>query len=191
VSKQPSSSSALLNLHTSLRVVYDTATRCDVDGLRTCFHDVLGRDLNTACRILEKIPEAWSAADRPTATPGLCRLYLEACAISSAPEVQAQSLLNLGSLMDGMLRRGDLTELPRVEQLDELWNQLQKGYINPTLSCAITETSGTIMAVLVSRDSDRVSNMEQRLRSWGDMLSECLEVDQVSLCRYLSRVGSS
>ncbi|KAK4043957.1 putative death-receptor fusion protein-domain-containing protein [Parachaetomium inaequale] len=179
-----SSSSALLNLHTSLKAVYDAAASGDVDGLRTHFLAMLSSDINTASRMLETIPEVWKQVGNAAARSELCSLYLEACTVSSAPEVRTQALTNLGSLMDGILSRGEVTELPSVGQLDRLWVQLQNGDINPALSCAIIETSGTIMAALVSRGGDNLSSMEQRLRSWGDMLSECLDVDNPFDTRY-------
>lgn len=181
VTEQRGSSSALLDLHASLKVVYDTTASGDMNELIVGFLRMLHTDINTASRMLEMIPETWKSVENTTVRSALCDgLYLKACAVSSAPEIRTQALANLGSLMDDMLSRGDLEELPTSATLDRLWGQLQKGDINPALSCAIIETSGTIMAVFVSRDSDSIPDMEQRLRSWGDMLSECLDVDNVS-----------
>jgi hypothetical protein len=176
---QTGPSSALLKLHTSLKVVYDAAASGDVESLRASFLRMLSGDVNTASRMLETIPEAWSQTDDLAVRSSLRDLYIEACTASSAPEVRTQALANLGPLMDGILSRGQVSELPTTEQLDGLWLQLQKGDINPALSCAIIETSGTIMAALVSHGAGNVPNMEQRLASWGDMLSECLDVDNV------------
>ncbi|KAK4149214.1 putative death-receptor fusion protein-domain-containing protein [Chaetomidium leptoderma] len=189
VAERSGPSSALLDLHTSLKVVYDAVSCGDVDGLRAQFLKTLKCDVNTAARMLELIPKAWKQVDSASARPGLCRLYLDACTMSSAPEVRTQALINLGSLMDNILSRGQATELPSVQQLDGLWGQLQEGDINPTLSCAIVETSGTIMAVLVSRDSGMPQNMDQRLSGWGDMLSECLDVDNSFDTRYAAAVA--
>jgi hypothetical protein len=172
--------SALLDLHASLKVVYDTATSGDVEKLRENLLKLLRTDVNTSTRMLEMIPEIWKQVDSTSVRSGLCGLYLEACTVSSAPEVRTQALTNLGSLMNSILSSGEVAELPSVAQLDKLWVQLQTGDINPALSCAIIEASGTILAALVSHDSGDVPNMEQRLRSWGDMLSECLDVDNVS-----------
>jgi hypothetical protein len=183
LTQQGVGSSALLDLHATLKLVYGTAERGDVDILRMHFLKTLNRDINTATRMLEMIPEAWKQVDSASARSGLCNLYQEACTVASAPEVRTQALSNLGSLMDSILSRGDVTEFPTTEQLDRLWNQLRKGNINPALSCAVVETSGTIMAVLVTRDPDTVPDIEQRLRSWGDMLADCLDVDNVS-CRH-------
>lgn len=169
----------MLNLHAGLRLVYDAAAS---DGgllsLLTAFQRTLSSDVNTACRMLEVIPGAWEQAGR-TNPSGLCELYFRLCDIPSAPEVRAQILKNLGPVLDGLLRDGDIANLPAAERLDKLWNNLQNGDINPTLSCAIIETSGTIMAALVSPGSEAIPNLEQRLRSWGDMLFDCLDVDNV------------
>jgi hypothetical protein len=174
-----SAPSALLDLHASLKVVYDTAATGDVERLRAGLLKLLNTDVNTTSRMLEAIPEAWKQVDHKNVSSGLCGLYLEACATCSAPEVRTEALTNLGSLMEQILSSGELSGLPTTAELDKLWEQLQKGDINPALSCAIVETSGTVMAALVSRNSDKVSNLEQRLRSWGDMLTDCLDVDNV------------
>lgn len=179
VTEHRGAASALLDLHSSLKVVYDTATSGDVDTLQSTLLKLLSTDVNTSSRMLDMIPEVWKQVDSASVRSGLCGLYLEACTVSSAPEVQTQALTNLGSLMARILRSRGLAELPSAARLDELWARLQTGDINPALSCAIIETSGTILAVLVSRDSDNIPDMEQRLRSWGDMLSECLDVDNV------------
>ena len=178
--EQSSTPSALLTLHTGLKLVYDVAASNDgMPSLLPHFQKMLSSDTNTACRMLEVVPGAWELAGR-TDPSGLCELYLGLCDIPSAPEVRAQALRNLGPVMDHLLCRGEIEKLPGVERLDKLWESLQDGDINPTLSCAIIETSGTIMAALVSRDTTNIPNMEQRLRSWGDMLYDCLDVDNVS-----------
>ena len=178
-SERRSTSSALLDLHAGLRLVYDAAASDNsMPSLLVAFQETFSSDINTACRMLEVIPGAWEQAGS-TNPSGLCELYLRLCDIPSAPEVQAQILKNLGPVLDGMLRGGDIANLPTAERLDKLWGNLQNNDINPTLSCAIIETSGSIMAALVSRGSDAVPNVEQRLRSWGDMLFDCLDVDNV------------
>lgn len=173
-------SPALLELQVALKSVYDTSAAGHVDGLRECLLKALRNDVNVATRMLETIPRAWERADGVSARSRLCSLYLEVCNVTSAPELRARALTNLGALMDSLLSQGRVTELPTPGELDRLWVQLQSGDINPTLSCAIIETSGAIMATLVSCGSDSVPNLERRLRSWGDMISECLDVDNVS-----------
>jgi hypothetical protein len=180
VTEHRGATSALLDLHTSMKMVYDTATSGDVEKLRASLLKLLRTDVNTLTRMLEMIPEVWKQVDSTSVRSGLCGLYLEVCTVSSAPEVRTQALTNLGSLMNRILSSGEVAELPSAAKLDELWVQLQAGDINPALSCAIIEASGTILAALMSHNADGVPNMEQRLRSWGDMLSECLDVDNVS-----------
>ena len=173
--------SALLDLQAGLKLVYDLAASGDntVD-LFKYLQKMLQTDANTACRVLEAIPDTWKQVGR-TDPLGLCELYLDLCALPSPPEVRSQVLRNLGPAMEELLRQGKSAKLPAAGRLDELWNTLQQGEINPTLSCAIIETSGTLMASLVSRASDKVPNMDQRLRGWGDMLFDCLDVDNVRL----------
>ncbi|KAL2164432.1 hypothetical protein VTH06DRAFT_3648 [Thermothelomyces fergusii] len=173
------SSSALLKLHKSLMVVHDTAASSNVEGLRTHFLATLGSDMNTAGRMLEAIPEAWKSVDSVATSRALCGLYMEACTISSAPEIRARALTNLGLLMGGVLNRGEMAGLPSIKELDRLWSRLGEGEISPALSCAAIQASGTIMAALVSQGMNNAVDQERRLRSWGDMLSESLDVDNV------------
>lgn len=173
--------SALLEMQVALKSVYDTAACGDLGELRSCLLRTINTDVNTAGRILEAVPRAWAQSGIAGVRSGLFDLYLQVCDASVVPEIRTHALLNFRTLMDGALSHGDVAELPSQEHLDRLWNELQNGDINPALSNAIVETSGTIMAAVVSRDSGSLSDIEQRMRSWGDMLSECLDVDNVSL----------
>jgi hypothetical protein len=138
-------------------------------------------DINTAIRMLEAAPEAWRHVGNPEARSALCNLYLDVCTSTAAPEMRSQALLNLGSLLGELLSNGDTSNLPSAAQLDGLWRQLQKGaIISPSLSCAIVETSGTIMAALLSQPSQEIPDMAPRLQHWGKLLSECLDVNNVS-----------
>ncbi|KAL2135275.1 hypothetical protein VTI74DRAFT_9155 [Chaetomium olivicolor] len=186
---QISSFSALLDLHTSLKLVYDSAASGDVDYLRR--HLLNHSDINTTSRMLETVPEAWKQAESAKAQSGLCRLFLDICTVSSAPEIRARALKNLGAWMDGMLKRGALAGLPDLGQLDSLWRQLEQGEINPMLSCAIIETSGSIMAALACHSPDKIPNLDHRIRRWGDMLINCLDVDNTFDTRHAAATALS
>ncbi|KAL2271601.1 hypothetical protein VTJ83DRAFT_972 [Remersonia thermophila] len=182
--KHHGASSALLDLQTSLRVVYNAASSANVGQLRAELMQLLDTNVNTAIRMLEVAPEAWRHVVNSSATSEMCALYLDVCASSPAPGVRKQALLNLGSLLGDLLRHGDASGLPSTAQLDGLWRRLQQGEISPSLSCAIVETSGTIMAALLSQPSPDVPDMAPRLQRWGTMLSECLDVDNPFDTRY-------
>ncbi len=173
--------SALLDLQVGLKLVYDLAASGDnTTDMFKYLQKMLRTDVNTACRVLEAIPTAWKQVGRIDPSV-LCELYLDLSALPSPPEVRSQVLRNLGPAMEELLRQGETAKLPAAERLDELWKTLQQGEINPTLSCAILETSGTIMASLLTHGAGKVPNMDQRLRGWGDMLFDCLNVDNVRL----------
>ncbi|GAB1320463.1 hypothetical protein MFIFM68171_10673 [Madurella fahalii] len=177
-------SSALLETQVALKSVYDTAASGDLNELRARLLRTINVNVNTASRMLEAIPRAWVQSNNAGSRSGLFDLYLQVCDASVAPEIRTQALLNFRSLMDDVLNHGDVAELPSLEHLHRLWTELQNGDINPALSNAIVETSGTILAAVVSCDSGSISNPEQRLRSWGDMLGECLDVDNPFDARY-------
>ncbi|KAK3996097.1 thyroid adenoma-associated protein [Cladorrhinum sp. PSN332] len=184
VARYGNSVSALLKMEVALKVVHETAASGDVGKLRTHLLEALSRDINTANRILETIPGAWGKTLDSSARSGLCNLYMEVCNTSTAPEARAQSLLNFGALLNTVLLHHGAAELPTPAQLDKLWTQLYKGDINPILSYSIIETSGTIMAVYASCYKNDLPDLRQRLRSWGDMIFDCLDVDNSFDTRY-------
>ncbi|KAK4196532.1 putative death-receptor fusion protein-domain-containing protein [Triangularia verruculosa] len=177
--KTRSPASALLEMEIALGLVHESASSGDVAGLRSYLVAVLAKDVNIASRMLEAIPTAFSQAqnDSSSVRSELCQLYLDVCGTSPAPEARAASLTNLGALMSSMLSGGHIAELPSLSQLDTLWSDLTKSSINPELSWAITEASGTIMAVLVSHHKTNLPDLDQRLRSWGALISDSLDVD--------------
>ncbi|KAK0661244.1 putative death-receptor fusion protein-domain-containing protein [Cercophora samala] len=171
--------SALLEMEIALGLVHETASSGDVAGLRSYLVELLSRDINVASRMLEAIPAAFSQAqnDSSKVRSEICQLYVEVCSTSPAPEARAVSLANLGTLMSTMLSNGQASKLPSLSQLDTLWSDLTKWSINPELSWAITETSGTIMAILVSCHKNNLPDLDQRLRNWGALVSDSLNVD--------------
>ena len=177
-SNQAVFSSALLEMQVAFKVVYDTAVSGDINTLRTVLLQTLKRDTNTACRMLEQIPVAWGNVEN--ARQELCVLYIDICNSLTVPEVRAQALSNLGSLMNSILSQEAQAELPSPEHIDRLWAHLLNAEINPTLSCAIIDTSGTLMAALISCNVDNIANMDQRLRSWGELIADSLAVENVS-----------
>lgn len=193
---------ALLRTEEGIKLVQDTTgTRAlmgfsEFGKMREHLLDILSTDTNTACRMLEVMTTAWDGVpgmrmdtlNRPdNITPELCRLYAEVCHRPAAPEVRAQALLNLASLVDKSLRvtHHRLDEiLPSAEELDRLWTSLQrKGeVINPTLACAILKASGSLMAAALrwaEGDGERICAMERRLRNWGVMIADSLDFENV------------
>lgn len=173
--------SALLDIEVAVKLVSDLAVSGNVSGLRLCLFQTLRRDINTATRMLEILPKTWEARQGMNARPELCLLYADICIHTAAPEARAQALTNLGLLVDDILKHHELAELPGIEYLDQLWAGLQTGEINPTLSYAIITTSGTIMAVLTS---NHATNLDQRLRAWGAMIADALDVNSTFDTRY-------
>lgn len=192
---------ALLRMEKCVKVVHETARSYalgqhgDFSAMRNSLLEILTVDTNTACRMLEAMPKAWDGVQNrrmrdvglaDDVTPALCDLYAEVCRRPAAPEARAQALLNLGGLVDGVLGCGQrrLYEiLPSAEKLDELWVSLQRkgGIINPTLACAIIKTSGSLMAARLRLGEGGEIGLERRLRSWGVMVGDSLDVDNVSL----------
>ncbi|KAK3331951.1 putative death-receptor fusion protein-domain-containing protein [Cercophora scortea] len=173
------SASALLNLQRATNLVYETALSGDTSGLRSWVLSATRNDTDTACRMLESIPVAWGSSQSGKFRQELCTLYAQVCGLPTAPEVRAQALLNLGDLLDNVLRDQQPEQLPSVKEIDQLWANLQEAEINPTLSCAIIGTSGSLIAVLSclhSQGAD-IPNLDQRLRSWGAMVADCIDID--------------
>jgi hypothetical protein len=194
--------SALLGIQAALKTASDFATANDISGLRSHVLTTLHQDVNTATRLLEALPAIWEHSyesrgeqqSEPSRTD-LCRLYEDVCiqtsAPAAAPGVRAQALVNLASLIGDILKGKDLANLPRVDTLERIWSALQEGEINPTLSYAITKSSGAFMAALTAleKTGTKSGSMEQRLRGWGVMIADSLDVEHVSTPLFCLCVG--
>ncbi|KAM7191443.1 thyroid adenoma-associated protein [Rhypophila sp. PSN 637] len=201
---------SLLRTEEGIKLVKDTAgTRAltgpgrassnDFAKMRKYLLDILTTDTNTACKMLEVMPKAWDKVQRTRMeavnlvddiTPQLVGLYAEVVHRHAAPEVRAQALLNLGSLVDKILlvtHRRLQENLPSAEELDRLWTSLlRKGeIINPMLACAIIKASGSLMAAAVrltgEGDDDK---LEKRLRNWGVLIADSLDVENTFDTRF-------
>ena len=173
-------SSALLDVEVAAHRVWIAAASGNSNQLRTHLFDALNSDVNTACRMLEAIPDVPDSISVFGNRLELCTLYGEVCARTSAPEARARALSNLGPLMDEIICRGEPMDLLGAEFLEKVWMGLQDGDINPTLSCAIIRSSGTFMAALTSSGAADSLEMEHRLRGWGAMIADALDIDNVS-----------
>lgn len=177
---------ALLAMHSSLHLLHTTPS------VSTLGEHVLSlllpnngadSDVNTATRLLESLPSIIPTTS--TTTKDLCTLYAKIITHAvSAPEARAQALLNLSAIIDSTLTgaNGDIDALPSADTIQQAWNSLQaKGEMNPTLSCAVIRASGCFMALLGHKTTNPDSKVEDhRLRSWGQMISNALEIDNVS-----------
>ncbi|KAK1750774.1 thyroid adenoma-associated protein [Echria macrotheca] len=179
--------SALLDMQNGLRTIYDISITGDTESLRSHLFNVLNSDVNTAHRMLESLPTVWRSRQGSSSDKRLefCEIYGQVCIqASSAPEIRAQALLNLGSLMDESLRQNELSLLPDTQFLEHVWNSLQDGIINPELSCAAIKASGTFMAAFLARDAGDTTARDKRLRGWGAMVADSLDIDNDFDTRY-------
>lgn len=140
-------------------------------------------DVNTATRLLESLPSIIPTTS--TTTKDLCTLYTKIITHAvSAPEARAQALHNLAAIIDSTLTgaNGDANVLPSADTTQQAWSALQaKGEMNPTLGCAVIRASGCFMALLAHKTTSPDSKeQDHRLRSWGQMISNALEIDNVS-----------
>lgn len=177
---------ALLAMHASLHLLHTTPS------VPTLGEHVLSlllpnnattSDVNTATRLLESLPSIIPTTS--TMTKDLCALYTKIITHAvSAPEARAQALLNLSAIVDSTLTggNGDIDALPSADTIQQAWSSLQaKGEMNPTLGCAVIRASGCFMALLAHKTTSPDSSQEDhRLRSWGQMISNALEIDNVS-----------
>jgi len=176
----PGRYSALFHMQSALGRVCCQSIVGDENGLRSTLLDAMEKDVNTAHRILEALPGIWKSGQGSGNMSGLSTLYADICIRASAPETRAQSLLNLASLMDDSLRRNEAEGLLTMETLTRVWASLQEGDINPTLSCAIIRASGAIMAAFVSHNGSDAAGYGEKLRAWGTLIANSLDINNVS-----------
>ncbi|KAF3769930.1 hypothetical protein M406DRAFT_246934 [Cryphonectria parasitica EP155] len=164
-------SAALLDNRVGMMALHQSAISRDLGMLRAYLFDVLHDDVDTACALLEAIPDTWGS----THIRELCGLYLETCQHTRAPEARAVALTNLAELMDECLLEGNFQHLPIAEDLDSLQEFLVDS-ISPTLANAVLLASGSIIAVHTRKHHGQMSffTFEQRLRSWGKAMADAL-----------------
>lgn len=164
-------SAALLDNRIGTLAVRKAAASANVDALKTCLLDALGKDMDTACAHLEALPSIWDKRQ----VSQLCGLYLDVCRHTSVPEARAMALVNLAELMDEAISNDQVQHLPGSDELDKFQLSFQ-GVVNPTLANAILLASGPIMAVRTLQHHGQMSffTFEQHLRSWGKAIADSL-----------------
>lgn len=167
-------SKALLKGRLGIQAIQQAATTYDVQALQACLFDALAIDTNTACVMLEAVPDIWGSKK----TTGLCAMYLQVCKHTKVPEPRAQALTNLSELMNSSIDQGQMDHLPKDDELVSFRLYLQDD-INPALSQAIILASGPIIALQALRNNGQMSffMFEQKLRAWGKAMADALHVD--------------
>ncbi|KAK7908349.1 hypothetical protein PG985_015652 [Apiospora marii] len=130
-------------------------------------------DVNVACDTLETI----LAYEAPLmgsveVSARLVTLCMSACMESTESELRTLALGVITKHLDMLLSspRGDL--VPSSADISALWADLQAKPMNPGLADAIVESSGPILAaVIASSEATMGEDMQQWLRSWGEMMS--------------------
>ncbi|KAK3391959.1 putative death-receptor fusion protein-domain-containing protein [Sordaria brevicollis] len=182
-------SSALLDTEAVIASVYHAAAVADTKVLRALFLHTLSKDINTTQRMIEMVPAAWKSITSPEAIEGLSSLYSEVCTTAAATaDIKAAAITNLGNLIDALIqqaRQSELAGLPFMATVEQTWKGLQQGEINPNLSCAIIRASGSLMTALTLRSNGEIDKqMAQRLRAWGAMIADALDIDNTFDTRY-------
>lgn len=167
-------SKALLNNRLGMMALQKATATSNLDALKSCLFEVVNQDVDTACALLEAIPNIWGK----TETPLLCKLYLEIVQEASVPEAKAAALTNLAVLMDECLSNGEIPTLPGTgpDPFAETFQHMQDGGINPTLANAILLASGPLVAILAIKAHGEMSFwlFDHRLRAWGKAIADAL-----------------
>ncbi|KAI1492500.1 putative death-receptor fusion protein-domain-containing protein [Biscogniauxia mediterranea] len=176
---------ALLKTRLSEAKVQQLFSRPDADtnsflGLK--LKTTVERDVNIACSMLEAMSGNDTALDQE-ARLKVANIYLQVCLETEAPEPRTLALENLAPLMDDILRAepGDTScNLPSDERLSELWADLHRKPMNPSLGDAIVRVSGPVVATVISRAGGHMTDTRARwLDNWGAMMSEAGAADRV------------
>ncbi|KAB5570246.1 putative death-receptor fusion protein-domain-containing protein [Coniochaeta sp. 2T2.1] len=176
-------SSALLREQLCIQGVYEARNRDDVSSLWVHLANALQADMDTACKMLEIIPEVWSSNKSKQVCYSLCNLYVQICQHIRDATVRTLALSNLKDLMDDVLAKGRSNAglLPSSQSLRELWEDIEAEDINPGLSHATLAVSGSIIATFLAR---REPEIEHMLRTWGGMLADALGIDNTFDTRF-------
>lgn len=171
--------SALLREQLAIQCIYETRNAGNVQSLWVHVANALETDMDTACKMLEIIPEVWSSQKSKAISFNLCNLYLGICTLIRDSTARKLALTNLKELMDDVLGQGLSMAglLPSSKALKELWEDIEAEDMNPGLSHVTLAVSGNIMATFVARKEPETEKM---LSTWGDMLADAVAVDNVS-----------
>lgn len=174
-----------------MKALYECARNTDVGKLQLLLNRTLEIDADTACIMLKAIPETWQGRETLEIHSQLCELYVDLHQHTDHPEPREIALLNLKCLMDSLLRDGKPERLPSEQRLQQLWAQTQLGEMNPSLSQATLEISGTLMATAVIRDSANPHTLQCQIQRWGDMLANALDIDNVSKSLVYGKISAA
>ncbi|KAK8081772.1 hypothetical protein PG996_000553, partial [Apiospora saccharicola] len=130
-------------------------------------------DVNVACDTLETILSYEAPLmGNVEVSARLVTLCMSACIESTESGLRTLALGVITKHLDMLLssRRGDL--VPSSADITALWADLQAKPMNPGLADAIVESSGPILAAVVAGSEATIGeDMQQWLRSWGEMMS--------------------
>ncbi|XXH04700.1 Mitochondrial import inner membrane translocase subunit tim23 [Hypoxylon texense] len=132
-------------------------------------------DTNVACSVLESLSTV-DLTQSEEVRVNLVDAYVQLCLRTDAPESRTIALENLATLVDEMLcdTSGDGRKyLPADDTITQLWADLRRKPMNPSLSDAIIRVSGPLLATVVSRSGGVPhDDVKLQLRSWGVMMSD-------------------
>lgn len=187
---QRNSSSALVrSKQVQAAVDYDLrqlATQGKSEALKLQYG--LSGDVNTVCDVLESISTN-SAKGISLSNPNMSAQILKGCMATcfetQDPGPRTLALEMFATHLDTLLliklpqRSKDL--LPLKDELVALWAHLQTNPMNLGLADAIIRASGPLLAAVVTQSDDIFDpSMDQWLRSWGEMMSDAGNSDNVS-----------
>ena len=169
--------SALLRISEYVRTLRRASAAGDITILEELLVQLAASDVDTANHVLEIVPQLWDVEESPGSAHRLCNCYIRICTATDAPDLRAAALTNLASLLDALLENSEDGMLPETETVLHLWNTLQQGDINPTLSHAILRVSGPLMATVVRQSTEMAP--EHILRSWAHTVSSASDAENV------------
>jgi hypothetical protein len=185
---EENTASALLRLQRSLLTVHSSARsqrpETAIPALLTRLSDHgLARDQDTASKMLEAIPEAWGpivAKDQRVRRTLADYWSIIGRSYQNPPEVRSLAIAFFKEMLDHELRLRD-KECASLKQFEapamKLWAGLQKGEMNPRLSHAAMELSGSLTAMVTLLALD---GWGDSLKVWGKMVADALDIDNVS-----------
>ncbi|SPO02760.1 uncharacterized protein DNG_05435 [Cephalotrichum gorgonifer] len=174
---------ALLRLELAVQSVYGLYQEENIDIFLRKTREMVDVKVSSLVATLEALPQIWPAEHlSESMIRQLFDLYRDVCVRSSGAESRAIALRNLTDLMVDV--RGRMVLTPSRGSLEELWANLQRGSMSPSLSDEIVRVAGAMLGYLLSAETEGEWNRGDALRRFAALIAESSTDDQHFDTRY-------
>jgi hypothetical protein len=175
--------SSLLVRAVTIREVYTAATTGQIDQLQELIISAIQYDVDIACDTLDHMSIVWDVMDSGVEDLAkLVDIYIGAYSATSSNSIRTIALRNLADILECLFQSSWLkrTSITSNKFHNFGLSLLRRG--SPDLSNAEIRMTGSLLALdfLHYTAQDSFSEIAERLKDWGDMLTDSGKSENVS-----------